>query len=129
MILDEKEIDDLIIAQADDDTAWENPIFVDRKSSRIYKKGEKLMEITINLPEDVANVFLANGESLEREILEATALEGYRTGILSHAQVGRMLNLNRFEVDEFFKNHDVTLNYTIEDLEADRQTLDKLFSK
>ncbi len=87
------------------------------------------MEITINLPEDVANVFLANGESLEREILEATALEGYRTGILSHAQVGRMLNLNRFEVDEFFKNHDVTLNYTIEDLEADRQTLDKLFSK
>ncbi len=87
------------------------------------------MEITINLPEDVANVFLADGESIEREVLEATALEGYRTGKLSHAQVGRMLNLNRFEVDEFFKNHDVTLNYTIEDLEADRQTLDKLFSK
>jgi len=87
------------------------------------------MEITINLPEDVANVFLADGESIEREVLEATALEGYRTGKLSHAQVGRMLNLNRFEVDEFFKDHDVALNYTIEDLEADRRTLDKLFSK
>lgn len=87
------------------------------------------MEITINLPEDVANVFLADGENLEREILEATALEGYRTGKLSHAQVGRMLNLNRFETDEFFKNRDVALNYTIEDLEADRRTLDKLFSK
>ncbi len=84
------------------------------------------MEVTINLPEDVANVFLANGENLEREILEATALEGYRTGRLSHAQVGRMLGLNRFEVDEFFKNHDITLNYTIEDLEADRRTLELL---
>ncbi|MBA4123778.1 MAG: UPF0175 family protein [Acidobacteria bacterium] len=87
------------------------------------------MEITINLPEDVANVFLADGESIERKVLEATALEGYRTGKLSHAQVGRMLNLNRFEVDEFFKNHEVALNYTIEDLEADRRTLRKLFSK
>jgi len=87
------------------------------------------MEVTINLPEDVANVFLANGENLEREILEATALEGYRTGKLSHAQVGRMLNLNRFEVDAFLKTHNVPLNYTIEDLKADRQTLDKLFSK
>jgi len=87
------------------------------------------MEVTINLPEDVANVFLANGENIEREILEATALEGYRAGKLSHAQVGRMLNLSRFEVDEFFKNHDVALNYTIEDLETDRRTLDKLFSR
>jgi len=87
------------------------------------------MEITINLPEDVANVFLADGENLEREILEATALEGYRAGRLSHAQVGRMLNLNRFEVDAFLKTHDLPLNYTVEDLEADRRTLDKLFSK
>ena len=87
------------------------------------------MEITINLPEDIAGVFSANGESIEREILEATALEGYRTVRLSHAQVGRMLGLNRFEVDEFFKNHEVALNYTIEDLEADRRTLNRLFSK
>ncbi len=87
------------------------------------------MEVTINLPEDVAKVFLANGENIEREILEATALEGYRTGKLSHAQVGRMLGLSRFETDALLKQHDVSLNYTVEDLEADRQTLDKLLSK
>jgi len=34
------------------------------------------MEVTINLPEDVAQVFLKNGESIEREVLEATAHEG-----------------------------------------------------
>ena len=32
------------------------------------------MEVTINLPEDVAKVFLENGENIEREVLEATAL-------------------------------------------------------
>ena len=87
------------------------------------------MEVTIKLPEDVAGVFLANGENIEREVLEATALEGYRSGKLSHAQIGRMLNLSRFEVDSFLKIHDVPLNYTVEDLEADRRTLDKLLAK
>ena len=87
------------------------------------------MEVTINLPEDVANVFAKNGENIKREVLEATALEGYREGKLSHAQVGRMLNFSRFETDEFLKAHDVPLNYTIEDLEQDRQTLDKLFPR
>lgn len=87
------------------------------------------MEVTINLPEDVAQVFLENGESIEREVLEATALEGYREGKLSHAQVGRMLGLNRFETDEFLKTRGVPLNYSAEDLEQDRRTLDKLFSK
>ena len=87
------------------------------------------MEVTIELPEDVAKVFLENGKNIEREVLEATALEGYRTGKLSHAQVGRMLDLSRFETDALLKQHDVSLNYTIEDLEADRQTLEKLLSK
>ena len=87
------------------------------------------MEITINLPEDVAKVFLASGESIEREVLEATALEGYREGKLSRAQVGRMLDFSRFEVDEFLESRNVPLNYSVEDLEQDRRTLDKLFSK
>ncbi len=88
------------------------------------------MEVTINLPEDVAQKFLANGESLEREVLEATALEGYREGKLSQAQVRRMLGFaTDMQVDDFLKKHNVFLNYTIEDLEQDQKTLDKLFSK
>ncbi len=87
------------------------------------------MEVTISLPEDVAGVISANGENIEREVLEAMALEGYREGKLSHAQVGRMLGLSRLETDAFLKNHNVPLNYTIEDLEQDRRTLNKLFSK
>ena len=87
------------------------------------------MEVTINIPEDVASILVGEGKNLEREILEAAAIEGYRAGKLSHAQVGRMLGLSRFEVDAVLKAHDVPLNYTLEDLEADRRTLGRLLSK
>jgi len=87
------------------------------------------MEITISLPEDIAEVILAGGETLEREVLEAMALEGYRAGKLSRGQVGRMLGLDRFEVDTLFKLHSVPLNYSVGDLEEDRRTLDKLSLK
>ena len=88
------------------------------------------MEITINLPEDVVRIFSADGRNIEREVLEATALEGYRSGRLSQAQVRRMLDLaTDLQVDAFLKEHNVYLNYTAEDLEQDRRTLEKLLAR
>ena len=78
------------------------------------------MEVTINLPEDVAKVFLNNGENLEREVLEATALEGYREGKLSQAQVRRMLGFaTDMQVDVFLKEHQIYLEYDLEDLKRE----------
>lgn len=75
------------------------------------------MEVTINLPEDVARVFLANGENIEREVLEATAIEGYREGKLSQAQVRRMLGFaTDMQVDAFLKKHKIFLEYDLEDV-------------
>lgn len=82
------------------------------------------MQVTINLPEDVANVFLADGENLERRVLEATALEGYRSGRLSQAQVRRMLNLaTDMQVDEFLKAHEVYLEYDLNDIKRETEFL------
>lgn len=75
------------------------------------------MEVTINLPEDVVRVFSADGESVEREILEAAALEGYREGKLSQAQVRRMLGFaTDMQVDGFLKEHKIFLEYDLEDV-------------
>ncbi len=80
------------------------------------------MEITINLPEDIAGVFSANGENIEREVLEATALEGYRSGKLSQAQVRRMLNLaTDMQVDAFLKKHEVYLEYDLNDIKCETE--------
>ena len=78
------------------------------------------MEITINIPEDIANILLANNGNLEREVLEATALEGYREGKLSQAQVRRMLGFaTDMQVDAFLKTHKVFLEYDLEDIKLE----------
>lgn len=75
------------------------------------------MDITISLPEDVAKVFNANGANIEREVLKATALEGYRAGVLSQAQVRRMLGFKSdMQTDAFLKKHGVYLEYDLNDL-------------
>ena len=75
------------------------------------------MEVTINIPEDVVQVFLKNGENIEREVLEATALEGYRDGKLSQAQVRRMLGFaTDMQVDGFLKEHNIFLEYDLEEI-------------
>lgn len=78
------------------------------------------MEVTINLPDDVVKVFIENGENIEREVLEATALEGYREGKLSQAQVRRMLGFaTDMQTDEFLKKHKVFLEYDLEDIKRE----------
>ena len=84
------------------------------------------MEVTINLPEDVVKVFSANGASIEREVLEATALEGYREGKLSQGQVRRMLGLaTDMQVDAFLKRHEIYLEYDLEDIKRETEFLNR----
>lgn len=84
------------------------------------------MEVTINLPEDIVKVFSANGENIEREVLEATALEGYREGKLSQAQVRRMLGFQTdMQVDAFFKTHEIYLEYDLEDIKRETEFLNR----
>ena len=65
---------------------------------------------------------LANGENLEREVLEATALEGYREGKFSQAQVRRMFGFaTDMQVDAFLKEHQVYLEYDLEDIKRETE--------
>ena len=78
------------------------------------------MTITLNLPEDIAQHLASRGEDPGRTALEALALEGYRSRMLSEEQIRRMLGFEtRMEVHGFFRKHDVYLNYTSRDLQDD----------
>jgi len=80
------------------------------------------MQITLELPEDIASHLTAKGENLSRAALEAFALEEFRSKKLSTAQLRRLLGCQtRMEVDGFLKEHGVELEYTLEDLERDRE--------
>ena len=49
------------------------------------------MQITVELPDDIAG-----RPDPGREALEALVVEGYRAGKLTHQQAARLLGLNRF---------------------------------
>jgi hypothetical protein len=81
------------------------------------------MQVIIDLPEDIAQQLQVNQQSVERSVLEAIALEGYRSGKLTQAQVGKILGFQTdLQVDAFLKAHNVYLDYDEEDLRRDTET-------
>ena len=90
------------------------------------------MSITIEIPSEIeARLSAAWGgsdERLARHVLETVAVEGYTQGLVSPHEVGLLLGLNYWETHDFLKQKEAYQPYTIEDLEADRRTLQKLFS-
>jgi hypothetical protein len=86
------------------------------------------MHIELELPGDIAEALQSS--DLSRTALEAIAIEGYRSEKLGRGQVQRLLGFTTpMQVDAFFKEHDVTLNYTIEEYENDLATLERLRNK
>jgi hypothetical protein len=81
------------------------------------------MEITVQLPEDIAQHLGARHPDLSRAAVEGIALEGARSGELTTAQVRRLLGFEtRIEVDAFLKAHAVFLPVTVADIERDAET-------
>lgn len=70
------------------------------------------MVVQVQLPDDIARSLAGRADDLPRVLLESAALEGYRSGRLTDAQVRRMLGFGtRMEVDAFLKEHEVWLQY------------------
>jgi predicted HTH domain antitoxin len=83
------------------------------------------MQITVQLPDD-----LAQRPDPGREALESLAIEGYRTGALSHYQARQILGLTQFEFDGFLKDRQIyDQAYDLADFEEDRETIRQLQAK
>lgn len=84
------------------------------------------MAVTVNIPTDIARQYGADPEEIARRLLEQAAVEGYRTRQISRGQVAQMLRMDWAETEEFLAQHHCDRHYDLEDLEADRQNLDKI---
>ena len=60
--------------------------------------------VEISVPDTLIKALGAEPEELPRQTLEALIVQAFRKGQLTHAQVGELLELNRFETDGFLKN-------------------------
>ena len=83
------------------------------------------MQITVQLPDD-----LAQRPNPGREALESLAIEGYRSGALSHFEAAQLLGLSRMEFDGFLKERSVfELAYSADDLADDVKCFEELRSR
>ena len=84
------------------------------------------MLITLELPEDIARGLESKWKDLPRAALESWALEAYRSGTLTAAEVRRLLGFEtRIQLDAFLKDHEI-YEYTASDFEHDREILHQL---
>ena len=88
------------------------------------------LNVRLDLPADLEEKLRRETPNLDTDVKEAYALELFRRGKLSHCELSRALGLDRFETDAWLKRHKVFEgSLTMADLEADRQTLDRIMSK
>jgi predicted HTH domain antitoxin len=90
---------------------------------------EIVMTMAIEISEEIVGVLQAKWGDVNKRALEAIALEGYRSGALSRAQVGQMLGLSYWETEMLLQERQAYMDYTLEDLNQDRETLDRVISK
>ena len=88
------------------------------------------VNLAIELPEDIAARLTTKWGDLSQAAREAIAIEGYRSGALSQAEVQRMLGLaSRWETDALLKRAGVYLDYSEDDLTSDLEVSRRLSQK
>lgn len=83
------------------------------------------MAITVSLSDEI---LMGDDNDVARNILEQVALEGFKSGQLSTAQVRRILGFeSRFQVHEFLAAHDVPwVDYDEDELQREFETLTRV---
>lgn len=84
------------------------------------------MNVVLPIPDELA-ARLGTAADVARRALEAFGTAEYRAGRLTEAELRRMLGFaTRYELDGFLKDRGVFLDYTLDDLRREQETLDRL---
>jgi hypothetical protein len=87
------------------------------------------MQITLDIPDDLAVTLSLSGQDPARAVLEAIALEAYRQRRVSAYQFRTLLGIgSRYELDGFLKEHQV-YDYALQDFEKDLAGLREIRAK
>ena len=82
------------------------------------------MEVTVTIREDIAAQLHTKWQDLPRAALESLALEAYRSGTLTKMHLRRLLGFQTpMELDGLLKQAGIFLDYDLNDLEQDIETM------
>jgi predicted HTH domain antitoxin len=78
------------------------------------------VNVAIEIPDDIGRVLAGQTGDVSRAVLEAVAIEAYRSGTITPAQVQQMLGLrSRWETESLLRRAEAHHDYTTDDLERD----------
>ena len=80
----------------------------------------------ISIPDTLVKALGAEPDELPRQTLEALIVQAFRKGQITHAQVGELLELNRFETDGFLKNAQAFRLSESEEFSSDLESLRRI---
>jgi predicted HTH domain antitoxin len=77
------------------------------------------MQLTVELPDELAGQIIPAGSDPSRVAIESLALEAYRAHRLSEHQLARLLGMGRYELDGWLKQRGVWLEYGAGEMERE----------
>ena len=95
-----------------------------------YKNRARIasMDVVVSMPDPLARQWGDDPQTIARGLKEEAVLERYRTGKLSHRQLGEALGLDYWQTEAFLTARGVPLNYLVADLEADAAGFETIFT-
>lgn len=85
------------------------------------------MNLTLQIPDGIASKLSSAGGDLSRRALEALAVDEYKNGRLTKAQLRRTVGFEtRYELDGFLKDRGVLADYTVDDIQREVRNLETL---
>jgi hypothetical protein len=98
-----------------------------RYAGQVYAKS---MQVTVNIPDDLASQLIPAGQDPARAVLEDALVQAYRENRISGHQLMTALGIEtRYELDGFLKARQVWIEYSLEELERDRATMERILSE
>ena len=88
------------------------------------------MQITLEIPDEIANSLGPHLDQVPRRLLELFAAECYRQGTLGAGQIRQMLGFSsRWATYDFLKREQAYMPYSIEELEQDSDAVAQLLDE
>jgi len=82
--------------------------------------------IEISVPEALIKALGVESEELPRQTLEALIVQAYRKGQITQAQVGELLEMDRWVTDKFLKNAQAFRAHDSEEFSSDLERLRRI---
>jgi len=82
--------------------------------------------VEISVPDALVKALGAPPEELPRQTLEALIVQAYRKGQITHAEVGELLDLDRWRTDAFLKSAQAFRGRESEEFASDLERLRRI---